>query len=174
MSKTQDQSLLLALLDSWDRNNTILVNLLRILPKDSLRARATPDSPTVIEMFNHIHYVRLIFISEDAPELSPPLPVTWTEEDDRDRVAQMLEESGRAVRDIVRNRIETGKDMQLHYDHPILFVQHMIWHEGYHHGQVKVALKVMGVPIANEQAGPVTWRVWMDKAKLVDDGSKGL
>jgi len=31
MSDAQDQGLLEALLDSWDRNNTILVNLLRAL-----------------------------------------------------------------------------------------------------------------------------------------------
>jgi hypothetical protein len=28
--------------------------------------------------------------------------------------------------------------MNLHYDH--LLLQHMLWHEGYHHGQMKVAL----------------------------------
>jgi hypothetical protein len=30
--------------------------------------------------------------------------------------------------------------MNLHYDHPILLLQHMLWHEGYHHGQMKLAL----------------------------------
>jgi hypothetical protein len=39
MSRTQDQSLLEALLDSWDRNNTILINLLRALPEGGLEAR---------------------------------------------------------------------------------------------------------------------------------------
>jgi hypothetical protein len=33
-----DQSLLAALLDSWNRNNTILVNLLRALPEGGLEA----------------------------------------------------------------------------------------------------------------------------------------
>jgi uncharacterized damage-inducible protein DinB len=50
----------------------------------------------------------------------------------------------------------------LHYD-PILFLQHMIWHESYHHGQINLVLKLAGSPISNEEAGPVTWRVWMDK-----------
>ena len=40
MSDATDQRLLEALLDSWDRNNTILVNLLRALPKG--RAGAFP------------------------------------------------------------------------------------------------------------------------------------
>ena len=51
--------------------------------------------------------------------------------------------------------------MNLHYDHPILLLQHMIWHEGYHHGQIKLALKATGRPMADEEAGPVTWDVWM-------------
>ena len=40
MSDAPDQRLLEALLDSWDRNNTILLNLLRALPEGGLAARA--------------------------------------------------------------------------------------------------------------------------------------
>jgi uncharacterized damage-inducible protein DinB len=68
----------------------------------------------------------------------------------------MLQESAQGVREAVRKKIETGEAMQLHYDHPVLFLQHMIWHEGYHHGQIKLALKLAGKPIRNEQAGPGT------------------
>jgi methionine salvage enolase-phosphatase E1 len=53
--------------------------------------------------------------------------------------------------------------MDLHYDHPILLLQHMIWHEGYHHGQIKLTLKMAGRPISDKEAGPVTWWVWMRK-----------
>jgi uncharacterized damage-inducible protein DinB len=42
-------------------------------------------------------------------------------------------------------------------------LQHMIWHEGYHHGQIKLALKLAGRAIGDEEAGPVTWGVWMRK-----------
>ena len=40
MSDALDQRLLEALLDSWDRNNTILLNLLRAMPDDRLNAKA--------------------------------------------------------------------------------------------------------------------------------------
>jgi hypothetical protein len=63
----------------------------------------------------------------------------------------------------VKSRIESGRAMDVHSDHPLLFLQHMIWHEGYHHGQVKLALKLAGRPIANREIGPGTWRVWMNK-----------
>jgi uncharacterized damage-inducible protein DinB len=39
----------------------------------------------------------------------------------------------------------------------------MIWHEGYHHGQIKLALKVAGLPLTDQQAGRITWGVWMRK-----------
>jgi len=160
VSGTDNQSLLAVLLDSWDRNNTILVNLLRVLPEGGLDARAMEGSPTVAEMFNHIHYVRLVFVSEDAPEFAREVPEEWQNERDADRIAQMLNESAAVVRDAVKGRLEAGREMDLNFDHPALFIQHMIWHEGYHHGQIKLALKAAGRPLSNQQAGPITWRVW--------------
>lgn len=164
MSVTHDQSLLEALLDSWDRNNTILLNLLRAIPEGGLEARARSGSPSVAELFTHIHYVRLVFISEDAPEFARDLPrEEWVVERDRGAIVQMLNESANVVRDAVRSRVEANRDMDLHYDHPILLLQHMIWHEGYHHGQMKLALKVAGHPMTDDEAGPLTWGVWMRK-----------
>ncbi len=164
MPDAPDRPLLEALLDSWDRNNTILVNLLRALPKGALEARAMEGSPSIAQLFTHIHYVRLVFVSEDAPEFARSVPEDeWMAERDPDRIAQMLSESARAVRDAVKGRVEARRNLDLHYDHPILMLQHMLWHEGYHHGQVKLVLKLTGRPLTNEQAGPITWRVWMRK-----------
>jgi uncharacterized damage-inducible protein DinB len=160
----QDQRLLGALLDSWDGNNTILLNLLRVIPEGGLEVRAMEGSPSVAEMFTHIHYVRLVFVFEDAPEFARKMPEKeWLGERDAGRIAQILNESANAVREAVKSRVEAGTAMNLHYDHPILFLQHMIWHEGYHHGQIKLALKLAGHPITNEEAGPGTWGVWMRK-----------
>jgi uncharacterized damage-inducible protein DinB len=164
MSDATDQHLLEALLDSWDRNNTILVNLLRALPEGGLEVRAMESSPSIAELFTHIHYVRLVFVFEDAPEFAGKVPdEEWVAERDPDRIAQMLNDSAKIVRDAVQSRVQAGRDMNLHYDHPILLLQHMLWHEGYHHGQIKLALKLTGRPITDEQAGPVTWGVWMRK-----------
>jgi uncharacterized damage-inducible protein DinB len=164
MSNAPDQHLLEALLDSWDLNNTILLNLLRALPEGGLEARAMESSPSIAELFTHIHYVRLVFVSEDAPEFARNLPEEeWVVERDPGRIAQMLNESAKVVRDAVKGRVEAGRDMNVHYDHPILLLQHMLWHEGYHHGQIKLALKVAGRPMTDKEAGPVTWGVWMRK-----------
>ncbi|MGI9074386.1 MAG: DinB family protein [Bryobacteraceae bacterium] len=164
MPNTPDQRLLDALLDSWDRNNTILLNLLRALPQGGLEVRAMEGSPSVGELFTHIHFVRLVFVLEDAPEFARELPEEeWSFEPDRGRIAQMLNDSATAVQKAIKSTVETGRDMKVHYDHPILLLQHMLWHEGYHHGQIKLALKMAGCPITDQEAGPLTWDVWMRK-----------
>ena len=166
MSDASDPGLLEALLDSWDRNNTILVNLLRAIPKAAFDIRAMQGSPSIGELFGHIHYVRFVFVSEDVPEQAVEVPEKeWLVERNPERMSQLLNDSARAVRDAVKSRVEAGREMDVHYDHPILFLQHMIWHEGYHHGQIKLILKLSGHAISNEVAGPITWGVWMRRTK---------
>ena len=153
--------LLDAVLDSWDRNNTILLNLLHALPDGGLEARAMDGSPSASEMFTHIYHERMVSILEEAPEFAGKVPdVEWDTERNVDRIMQMLKESARQVRGAVKSRVEQGKQMDLHYDHPILLIQLLIFHEGYHHGQIKLALKASGHPLTNDQAGPLTWDIW--------------
>ena len=159
------ENLLDALLDSWDRNNAILVNLLQAIQEGGMETAAVAGGPTVAQLLTHVHYVRLVFVLEDAPEFAREMPnQEWAAEHDRGRLAQMLNDSAKAVRDAVKSRIETGRAMNLHYDHPILMLQHMIWHEGYHQGQIKLALKLAGRPITDDEAGPLTWDLWMKKS----------
>jgi len=163
-SSVADTPLLDALLDSWDRNNRILVNLLKLTRDDQLDARPVADSPTIGELFMHLHYVRLIFVLEDAKEFAKELPPgEWSAERDRHRMIEMLNESAAAVHEAVKGRLCEGRGMDQHYDHPILMLQHLIWHEGYHHGQIKLTLKLHGHAISDEEAGPMTWSVWMRK-----------
>jgi uncharacterized damage-inducible protein DinB len=168
MTDVLDKNLLEALLDSWDSNNTILVNLVRVLPQGALQVRAMDGSPSVAEMLTHMYYVRLVLVSEDAPEFAPNLAKElpreeWAAEHDPNRIAQMLNDSAKVVRDAAKSKLESGCAMNVHYDHPVLFLQHLIWHEGYHHGQIKLALKLAGKAVDDAIAGPVTWHVWFDK-----------
>jgi uncharacterized damage-inducible protein DinB len=161
-----DHDLLDALLDSWDRNNEIMLNLLRALPEGGLEIRAAEDSPSVAQQFTHINHERLISVAEEAPEFARELPKEeWMVERDRARIVQMLTESAQAVREAVQARILAGRGLDLNYDHPILLLQLLLWHEGYHHGQIKLALKIAGTPIGNEEAGPITWDVWRGRRR---------
>lgn len=162
MTDVNDRSLFEAILDSWDRNNAILVNLLRALPDGGLEASVTEDRPTVAQQLSHIHLVRLALVAEDAPEAARDVPgEEWAAERDPDRLASRLTESAEAVRKAVKGRIDAGRGMDIHYDHPLLLLQHLIWHEGYHHGQIKLALEAAGLPLTDDEAGPLTWDLWM-------------
>jgi hypothetical protein len=55
MTDAPDQHILDVLLHSWDRNNTILVNLLAALPQGGLEAKAMESGLSVAELFTHIH-----------------------------------------------------------------------------------------------------------------------
>jgi hypothetical protein len=115
-------------------------------------------------MFTRIHHERMVSVFEDAPEFAGIVPEKeWVLERDPDRIAQMLNESAQAVRDAVKSRVETGPDMNLNFDHPILLLQLTIFHEGYHHGQIKLALKAAGLSITDDKAGPLTWDIWRRK-----------
>lgn len=160
--------LLDVLLDSWDRSNTILVNLLRVVPAGGMEVKATQSGPSVAQLFTHAHYVRLVFVQEDAPDVAAAVPEEeWAEESDRDRIVGMLHASAAVVREAVRSSVVSGREMETHFDHPILLLQHLLWHEAYHHGQIKLALKLAGMAIPDDVAGRGSWHVWMDKRNKV-------
>jgi hypothetical protein len=51
-------------------------------------------SPSIAELFTHIHFVRLVFVFEDAPEFARDLPKDEREaERDPSRIAQRLDDS---------------------------------------------------------------------------------
>lgn len=161
MNAERGQRLLDALLDSWDRGNVVLLNLLRALPEEGLDARAMEGSPTVAEMLTHMHHERMVSVEENAPECAGDVPAQeWQAERDADRIARLLEESGARVRDAVRGRVESDRALDRDFAHPIHLLQFLIFHEGYHHGQIKLALKAAGRPMPDAVAGPLTWAVW--------------
>jgi uncharacterized damage-inducible protein DinB len=169
MSTTPD-SLLEALLDSWDRGNTILLNLLRAFPDSALEASAMESSPSIAVQLSHMHSTRLFFINQTAPEFGKDLTQLFRQEGENrlaernlKRIAAGLEASAKAVRDAVQNRLETGQAMKgtnVAYDHPVLLLQHLLWHEGYHVGQMMLGLKAMGQAMSEEQTEPAIWGVW--------------
>ena len=164
------EGLLGALLDAWGRGTTILTNVLRALPPGGLDARALPGSPTVAAQFTHVRDTRLFFVSQTAPEVAGAPPDLfrsegddWRAERDPDRIAAMLADSAHAVREAVRHRVEAGDALRgahVAYDHPVLLLQHLLWHEGYHVGQIMLALKAAGCPLSDGEVEPVIWGVW--------------
>lgn len=155
------EQLLEAVLEAWDRSNEILVNLLRSIPEGGLATRPMEGSPTVAAMYHHMLHERMVSLYEEAPEFGGELPAKeWEGEDDVQQIAAKLGESARRIREAVRSRVAGGRGLDRSYDHPVLFLQLLIFHEAYHHGQIKLALKAQGCPVPDAVAGPLTWDVW--------------
>ena len=160
----------LPLLDSYQRNNTILLNLLRALPEGGMDAKAMEGSPSIAVMYTHIHETRLFWLSQTAPEFAENLTQlfskkgeAWIAERDPQRIEEALDASAKAVCDAVKNRVDSGQPMKgehATYDHPALLLQHMLWHEGYHFGQMKLALKAMGFVMSDEEEEKAIWSLW--------------
>lgn len=154
-------ALLTAVLTGWDRHNEVLVNLLRAIPADALGARVMDGSPTVASMFSHMHHERLCSVIENIPDIGAPKPEgEWRDDHNVEHLASQLNASAAWVRDGVARRVEEGRNLDQDFAHPVHLIQFLIFHEGYHHGQIKLALKLSGSPMSDDIAGPVTWRRW--------------
>ncbi|ULH17699.1 DinB family protein (plasmid) [Deinococcus sp. KNUC1210] len=170
MTQTADQTLLGVVLDSWNRNNNILLNLLHTMSEAGLEARPMEGSPSLAAQFTHIRDVRLFFVSQTAPEFTEDLPdlfrqedAEWQAERDAGQIEQMLRDSAETVTKVVQSRTEAGLPLSgahVAYDHPLLLLQHLLWHEGYHVGQMMLALKASGRTLGEEQAMPLIWDLW--------------
>lgn len=157
------------ILDSWRRNNAILCHLLEVLPEGGLEATALPGSPSIAALYAHIHDVRLFFVSQAAPGFLPAVPESRAAEQarqperDRGRIAEKLAESASAVQRLVKDRTARKVALQsktVMYDHPLLLLQHLLWHEGYHVGQMKLALKGIGFVMHDALEMEVIWNHW--------------
>lgn len=165
-----DPTLLDALLDSWDRGNRILLNLLHALSPQELDSRALEGSPSAAELYAHLHGTRLFWLEQTAPEAVGDIPALTEARDgvqvagrDPQRIASALGASARAVREAVRGHIESGQPLagpHASYDHPVLLLQHLLWHEGYHVGQLKLALKRAGRVLSDAEEEGLIWGVW--------------
>ncbi len=164
MTAEQGQQLLNATLNSWDRSNRVLLNLLSAIPDGGLQARALPGSPTVAEMFTHLHHERMVSVFENAPEWAGTLPEKeWDPEPDPQRIAALLTRSAQQVQDAVQGRVHAARNLDNSFAHPVQLLHFLIFHDAYHHGQIKLALKSAGLPISDDQAGPLTWDVWRSR-----------
>lgn len=161
MTGDQGERLLDATLDAWERSNTALLNLLSLIQVGGLEARAMAGSPTVGEMLAHVHRERMVSVLENAPEWAGAAAQDeWATLGDERQIAAHLGESARRVRDAVRARTLSDQALDRDFAHPIQLLQFLIFHDSYHHGQIKLALKAAGCPIRDDDAGPLIWDVW--------------
>ncbi len=170
MAQVNTEDLLTALLDSWARNNAMLLGFLRDLPDGGLEWCALESSWPIAVQLMHVHHTRQFYVAQAVPALGEGLPALYTQREgewiasrDFEQIHDALQASAEAVsaavqRGVTENLVFRGSEIS--YDHPVLLLQHMLWHEGYHVGQMMLARKAVGQPMSDGDAARLLWSHW--------------
>lgn len=157
-----------ALLDSWDRQGRIVTAVASLVDEANRHVKPSADGMTLDGQLAHMHSVRKYFLSQVAPEHAAGLTSAYADDQgtplkDLDAIKACLKASEAAVRDAVRDGMQKGGPMaggNVVYDNPVLFLQHMVWHDGWHVGLIFLALRLNGQEPPEEWEEPNVWGLW--------------
>ena len=81
-----------------------------------------------------------------------------------DAIKANLKASGFAVREAVRDGLNKGcgsmSSEHVTYDNPVLLMQHMVWHDGWHVGLIFLALRLNGQEPGEDWEEASVWGHW--------------
>jgi uncharacterized damage-inducible protein DinB len=157
-----------ALLDSWDRQCRIVDAVASLIDDANRHAKPSEDGWPLDKQLAHMHRVRKFFLSEVAPSHAEGLGDSYADDigtpiADLETIKANLRASGVAVREAVREGLESGGPMRgehVVYDNAVLLLQHMVWHEGWHVGLIFLALRLNGQEPEEEWDEPNVWGQW--------------
>ena len=156
------------LLDSWDRQCRIVNSVATLIDDNNRHIQPSEDGWSIDRHLAHMHGVRRFFLSQVAPEhasnlISASADNQGTPLADLDAIKSCLKASEIAVRNAVEDALKVGGPMaseNVTYDNPVLFLQHMVWHDGWHIGLIFLALRLNGQEPPEEWEEPNVWGQW--------------
>jgi uncharacterized damage-inducible protein DinB len=154
-----------ALLDSWDRQCKIVDAVATLVTEDNRKIKPSEDGWPLDKQLAHIHLVRRYWLGQLDEPLAKSIPNSFTDGwetpiPDLPEIKRLLKQSETAVRNAVQKALKTDQKKAGGYDHPVLFLQHMIWHEGWHVGLIFLALRLNGQEPTEEWEEPNVWGHW--------------
>jgi uncharacterized damage-inducible protein DinB len=162
-----------ALLESWTRQCKALDNLIGRLTPDLLKSKPSEDGWDIAFHLAHLHGTRRYWHAK-AAGLDGPVGATlykntekewehWTGTTDLDEIRMRLKESQDLVHGFVADALESSStERSANYDHPVLYLQHMIWHEGWHFALITLAMRLAGHEPPEEWEDANVWGVWRE------------
>ncbi|MBX3095898.1 MAG: hypothetical protein KF812_03470 [Fimbriimonadaceae bacterium] len=154
------------LLESWDRQAKIIDSLAGLVNETNRKAKPSSDGWTLDYQLAHIHEVRYWWLSKCMPELAKTLGDALMDDgamgvpiEDLDEIRRQLTVSERAVREATEAGLKSGGKFGP-YDNAVLFMQHMVWHEGYHAGLILLGLRLAGEDPSEEWCESHIWELW--------------
>ena len=94
-----------ALLNSWNRNKTSLMNWPHAVPESALDPRPVSTSPFIGELFVHMHYCRLILVQKTPQKWPRRRPRRVAHGAGSCQIAQWLQDNAATVRAAVVSRL---------------------------------------------------------------------
>lgn len=156
------------LFESWHRQCAILDSVASLINQQNRGFKPSEDGWPIDAHLAHMHGTRCYFLSQVAPDLCEGLPSAFVEDtrtphSDLDYIKSCLTASGQAIEVAVRRGLEPGGPLSgghVVYDSPVLLLQHMVWHEGWHVGLIFLALRVNGQEPPEEWEERKVWGQW--------------
>ncbi|HEY3779840.1 MAG TPA: DinB family protein, partial [Fimbriimonadaceae bacterium] len=129
------------------------------------KAKPSEDGMPLDHQLAHIHKVRHYWLSQFSPSdvagMADGFNGTWdTPITDLAEIKALLVQSEKAVRDAFADGMKNGGKPAGGYDHPVFFLQHMIWHEGWHVGLIFLGLRLAGAEPPEEWEEKNVWSEW--------------
>ncbi len=153
------------LLDSWDRQAKIVNDLAGLVTDKNRNVQPAAESWPIARHFAHIHQTRRFWLNmfskphqESLSDAFVKVGETWQPIEDFEEIKRQLSLSAKAVRDAAANALKGGPFSQ--YEHPIYFIQHMVWHEGWHVGLIMLGLRNAGDEPPEEWEDKHLWVPW--------------
>lgn len=154
------------LLESWDRQTRIVGHVAAAVTPEQLAFVSRDGENPIDDHLCHIHGTRLYWLSQAAPTFAEPLASlyakegdNWTPCNDLDQIRTSLAASAAGVREAMAVLLETPGPVGP-YSHPLHFMQHMIWHEGWHASAILHALRANGAELDEAWEDAHVWDVW--------------
>ena len=154
------------LLDSWDRQARIIDSLAGLVDGDVRSVKSSEDGWALDRHLAHIHQVRAGWLGTAMPDFQAKLGEVFVKDgdtyrviDDLDEVRNQLTLGAQVVREAAKIGLEKGGPFGP-YDNALLFIQHMVWHEGYHAGLILLALRNAGREPTDMWEENHIWELW--------------
>jgi uncharacterized damage-inducible protein DinB len=148
-------------LNAWDRQAAAVNNIASLVDEDVRSAKPSADGWSLDFHLAHIHETRYYWLSTIGKERVEGLGDTfkqvgdeWVPIDDLDEIRNQLRLSEAAVRAVVAEASETTIGP---YDNAMIFMTHMVWHEGWHAGLIMLGLRLAGREPSEEWEDPNVW-----------------
>lgn len=155
-----------AILEAFCRNARSLSSLTTLLTQELLEAKPSEDGWPVAVHLAHVQMCRRYWLERASGAEQPGILHLFTPDGDAYRASRDLPEireqlarSAEAILEWATPAISSGATAGP-YDHPALFLQHMIWHEGYHYGLLNLALRLAGAEPSEEWEEKHVWEPW--------------